>query len=502
MATRSISRLVATLVSIASLVGFASPAFAEQRAPFSLAATPARTDLPTICRDRFQLAFLRRRAPLLAESLAVHCAGVAGFRQPLRQLAISTTPWTESVIAQFDYTVGGEPTGAIAENQAGELFVAMDIGGTYHYGNITKLTPPARGQTAWTKSVLYEFSGGSDGGSPNGVSIGPNGVVYGTTFDGGHGCQGIGCGVVFQLTPPPPGRTAWKYRTIYEFSGERYDGTTPESAPLVAANGVLFGTTYTGGDNTCGFTYLNGCGTVYELAPPTTPQGRWSESVLYSFTGYPDGMGPAAGVIADVAGNLYGTTSATVQPVVGTVFELIAPTGSASTWTEKPLHIFHGPDGFAPSAELTAYRDKLYGVTIAGGTACYECGVVFSLTPPARGQTEWSEATIHNFNGIDGANPRSALIVRCDDLIGSTVGGPLPISGGSPGLVFELSPTGRDTWAERVLYGFPAATDGLQPGALVNGRGGVVYGATLYGAGISGVGTAFALEGGARCGPR
>lgn len=506
MANRSISRLVATLVCIASLFGFAGPAFAEQRAPFSPAAAPARTDLSAICRDPLMFAVWRRRAPLLAESLGKRCAGLASQAAPLRSRAISPAPWTESVIAQFDYAGGGAPVGSIAEDQAGSLFVALGLGGAYNLGNIVKLSPPSRGQSAWTKTVLHQFSGGSDGGGPTGVSIGRDGIVYGTTFDGGHGCLGFGCGVVFQLTPPPPGRTAWKYRTIYEFSGERGDGTTPNAAPLVAANGVLFGTTYAGGGGTgCPLSYaeLNGCGTIYELSPPTTPQGRWSERVLYAFTGYDDGSGPSTSLIADTAGNLYGTTEATVGS--GTVFELIAPTGLASAWTIKTLHAFSGLDGYQPVGGLTAYRDKLYGVTFTRGTGCapnYDCGVVFSLTPPGRGQSDWSEATIHNFNRVDGESPESALIVRCDDLIGTTFGGQQTPAVGSLGLVYELSPTGRASWAERVLYGFTGLNDGIRPGAIVNGRAGVIYGVTRYGAGPSGIGTAFALQGDARCGPR
>jgi len=130
------------------------------------------------------------------------------------------------------------------------------------------------------------------------------GNLYGTTSAGsGSGCGGFGCGVVWKLAPNPKGM--WTVSILHTFAGA--DGAHPLAGLIFDATGNLYGTTGAGGLNEsgCGIFGL-GCGVVFKLAPK--PDGTWTESVLYRFTGGVDGAAPAAGLVSDAAGNLYGTT--------------------------------------------------------------------------------------------------------------------------------------------------------------------------------------------------
>src|SRR5580693_744251 len=109
------------------------------------------------------------------------------------------------------------------------------------------------------------------------------------------------------------------------------DGDEPEQAtPIFDSQGNLYGTVFHGGAN-------NG-GAVYELSPPPGGSGLWTEALLYSFcqsSGCPDGQWPAASLIFDANGNLYGTTrSGGNSSQGGVVFELSPPAGGHGPWTE------------------------------------------------------------------------------------------------------------------------------------------------------------------------
>ncbi|HXM39851.1 MAG TPA: hypothetical protein VN924_01285 [Bryobacteraceae bacterium] len=103
------------------------------------------------------------------------------------------------------------------------------------------------------------------------------------------------------------------FSTLYFFSGQNGDGSQPEGNMAVAKHGAIDGTTYEGGivGSACpsGPLNLGGCGTVFRLTPPAAPEGAWTETVLYRFTGEDgDGAGPTAGVVIGLGGALYGTT--------------------------------------------------------------------------------------------------------------------------------------------------------------------------------------------------
>src|SRR5260370_16737108 len=104
------------------------------------------------------------------------------------------------------------------------------------------------------------------------------------------------------------------------------------------------------------------------------PAAAGTERVLYTFHGGVDGVGPFAGVIADAAGNLYGTTSAGGGTGTGcggtgcgTVFQLFPPTTVGAAWTETVLYSFQGftaADGAVAESPLGFdYGGNLYGAT-------------------------------------------------------------------------------------------------------------------------------------------
>jgi uncharacterized repeat protein (TIGR03803 family) len=206
---------------------------------------------------------------------------------------------------------------------------------------------------------------------------------------------------VFELTPPAPGKTKWTEIVLYSFCalGGCTDGENPEARLIRdALSGNLYGTTYYGG--------ANDEGTVFELTPPAAGPGMWTETVLYSFCAQggdecTDGENPEARVIRDPSGNLYGTTPYGGAYGEGTVFELTPPATGQTAWTESVLYSFcaHGgrdcTDGSYPEAGLI--RDmsgNLYGTTEDGGTD--GGGTVFELSPN-KAYTAWTESVLYSF---------------------------------------------------------------------------------------------------------
>jgi len=241
------------------------------------------------------------------------------------------------------------------------------------------------------------------------------------------------------------------------------------------------------------------------LIPTLLVASSWAaphEKVLYSFKdngidGTIDGKDPAAGLIFDASGNLYGTTAfgGCSDPFgCGTVFELTPTEGGK--WEEKVLHRFDETDGFIPFAGLIFdATDNLYGTTTVGGGGSNE-GTIFELTPTASGK--WGEKVLHGFDLYsDGFNPNAGLIFDASgNLYGTTSQG-----GRSNGLgtVFELTPKAGGGWTEKILHTFTNKDDGFNPEAdLTFNASGNLYGTTYAGGSISskcefGCGTVFEL---------
>jgi len=405
----------------------------------------------------------------------------------------------ETVIYSFQ---GGDDGGipyAPLTWEAGAFYGAADIGGSAcdSCGYIYKLTPPAPGQTSWTKTILYNFPAATEGAHPQSRLIFDKaGAIYGTTSTGG-----IGVGTVFKLTPPSGQQTAWTETELHSFTGK--DGEFPYGPLIMDDRGALYGTAEGGGSH--------GGGVVFRLAPSTSGGHTWTEAVIYSFTGGSDGEAPLGGVIEDQRGTLFGTTQYGGSAGLGTVFKLVQTDDWRREWSETVLHSFTGGDGANPNAGLIMdRRGNLYGPTSQGGTGiCAEssgCGTIFELSPPASAKAAWTETVLHGFTGgADGSYPNSTLALGDEGtLYGAAVNGGGSGCGGSGcGIVFKLTPPAAEPapWAETVLNRFKGGKDGAYPSSVVfrDTRLGLLFG-TAYSGGLGNCsigpcGVAFELSG-------
>jgi hypothetical protein len=279
------------------------------------------------------------------------------------------------------------------------------------------------------------------------------GNLYGATqFGGGKGttCDPFYqyCGTVFELNPPTTGGGKWKEKVLHRFvgvaSGQQLgDGADPNGGLVLDSKGSIYGTTYFGGSvkGECnGGSGGTGCGTVFEIIPPAKKDGAWAESVIYRFNGS-DGATPAAGIIFNGTGHLYGTAFAGANNGDGAVFELVAPKEGQGPWKETMLCRFKdGSDGENPRAGLTLHTDgNLYGATYAGSAFS---GTVFRLTPPKDKGDAWTLGILHGFTGSpDGAQPAANLIFDKEGNFYSTtqLGGTGGCTFGC-GTIFEVFP--------------------------------------------------------------
>jgi uncharacterized repeat protein (TIGR03803 family) len=387
---------------------------------------------------------------------------------------------TEKVLFSFQGKKMSSPAGHLIFDSAGNLYGTTGEGGMYGDGSVFELSPKPDG--GWTEQVLHSFNF-TDGKYPYANLIfDAVGNLYGTTLDGGAHANGT----VFELLPKVGGGCTEK--VLHNFSAAGTEGTTPFTNLIFDAAGNLYGTAYSGGDVACVTNNGGACGTVFELSPAGA--GDWTLKVLHKFHGI-DGAYPAAGLIFDRGGNLYGTTSGGGPDVLnqlGTVFELSRSTSGA--WTEKVLHDFNAvDDGNQPLAGLIFdTAGNLYGTTPYGGDGAGSVGTVFELSPTAAGH--WMEKVLYSFNtAVDGAAPRASLIF---DVAGNLYG--TTSLGGAEhyGTVFELSPAGVGDWTEKVLHSF-TGRDGNDPQtSLIMDAVGNLYGTTIEG-GAHNDGTVFEI---------
>ena len=275
---------------------------------------------------------------------------------------------------------GGSPFGALIADEAGNLYGTTFSGGALGWGAVFELSPPVNAGGAWKETVLHSFLEGTasitdDGCQPfAGLIADKQGNLYGTTTSCGASAIGgaSGAGVVFKLAPPSVAGGAWKETVLYSFRGGTSDGGTPNAGLIADPKGNLYGTTVFGG--------ASGAGVVFKLAPPSVAGGAWKETVLYSFGGgTSDGCTPQARLIADSKGNLFGTTAYCGASDAGTVFKLAPPSVAGGAWKETVLYSFGGSDGASPVAGLIADEaGNLYGTTYSGGAV--GSGTVYRLT--------------------------------------------------------------------------------------------------------------------------
>lgn len=359
-----------------------------------------------------------------------------------------TSGGNESVLYSFcsnsQCTDGETPSSGLIRDGAGNVFGTTTFGGKYLYGTVFKVRADN------TEQVLHDFPrpGGPDGFQPFVGLTAVKDLRYGITpyGGGGAGCGGEGCGAIFEI------EKAAQERVLYAFAGGS-DGGFPQGGLIADRAGNLYGMTDAGGNPGC--LDNQGCGTVFRMAPDGI------KTVLHDFAGSSDGSSadgssPTGSLIADKAGNLYGTTEfggaggencTTDGNGCGTIFKL-APDG-----TESVIYSFRGgSDGKWPLGGLVMdVAGNLYGTTMhGGGVICREksfcsrcgngCGTIFKVTPAG------SETVIHVFTGLgDGSYPAGSLIAdNSGRFYGTASGGGNTNdrcydSGGGCGVLFRVS---------------------------------------------------------------
>lgn len=329
------------------------------------------------------------------------------------------------VLHRFKGKDGARPSDSLILDGAGNLYGTTNLGGAFALGTAFKLTPNSA--EGWTESVLYSFcsvKNCADGWLPSAnLVFDAAGNLYGTATLGGKlggNCGTQGCGVVFSLKPNSVG--GWTESVLYTFCSATNcaDGKLPSTSLVFDALGNMYGITGLGGSL--------GFGVVFKLSPNSN--GKWTESVIHSFNeadAYPNN-----GVVFDIAGNLYGTTQGTGFSSFGTVYTL--KPNSDGSWSESVLYAFIGRDqnGLEPAAGVVLdTAGNLYGTTTIGGTFGY--GVVFRLHPNSDGS--WTYGKLHSFMGTAKSPYGSLLLDAAGNLEGTTISGG-SVNGG---VVFKMT---------------------------------------------------------------
>lgn len=398
-------------------------------------------------------------------------------------------------IHNFNGLDGATPYAPLTRDAAGNLYGTTSEGGWGGYGVVFKI------DAAGNYTMLYQFTGGADGCSPYaGLVLDSAGNLYGTTNNCGAADSSFGSGVVFKID------TAGHETVLYTFTGGT-DGANPMAGLFRDSAGNLYGTTSRGGaglsgvvfkldnighysvlysfgtapdggfplagvvrdaaGNLYGTTNLGGAagfGTVYKV------DATGHETVLYSFkSGIADGAYPYAGVILDASGNLYGTTEQGGAGNVGIVFK-VSQDGHETVLCNLP----GAPGGSSPASGVT--RDSagnFYGTTRGGGAG--DVGVVYKMDRTGH------ETVLYNFTGgADGGDPSSGVVRdSAGNLFGTThSGGSLSADNPYCGVLYKLDPSGHQT----VLHAFTCGADGAFPeGPLARDAEGNIYGTTYAG---------------------
>lgn len=379
---------------------------------------------------------------------------------------------TLSTLAGFNGINGSAPyLGSLVSDAGGNLFGTTSYGGANGDGTVFEIVKTASGYTA-APVVLASFND-SDGAHPSsGLIIDANGDLFGTTNSGGA----FEDGTVFEIANTTTGYASTP-TTLVNFDVD--NGGFPESSLIADANGNLFGTTVGGG--------AFGDGTVFEIAKTATGYAS-TPTTLVSFDG-DDGASPIAGLVADSNGDLFGTTRLDGAYGFGTAFEIVNTT---SGYDPAPVTLvsFEGTEGEYPySTLITDANGDLFGTTRSGGTLGY--GTVFEIANTTSGYDS-APVTLVNFEYTNGANPYSGLIADSNgNLFGTTE------SGGTSGdgTIFEVANTTSGfSSTPATLINFDGANGENPYSGLIVDASGDLFG-TTYSGGSSLDGTVYEVTG-------
>jgi uncharacterized repeat protein (TIGR03803 family) len=278
------------------------------------------------------------------------------------------------------------------------------------------------------------------------------------------------------------------YTLIHSFTGPP-DGALPNTL-IRDSEGNVYGTTRSGGLATCG---LGSCGTVFKIDP------AGNETILFSFPGGSAGSDPAAGVVLDAEGNLYGTTQGNGVINGASVIYRIDPSGNETFFEADTAEVSD-----LDSQVVLDPQGNLYGMAPYSGPACrgneqgFGCGDLFKLS--SKGQL----TVLHKFNGSDGMEPEGGLAIDAQgNLYGTTIyGGDYSCKSAGYsypepgcGTVYKLDSTGKFT----VLHTFHGKGDGAFAQGVILDSDGNLYGLAAEGGDITstqiyGLGTVFKVD--------
>ncbi len=320
---------------------------------------------------------------------------------------------------------GANPYAGLILDSSGNLYGTTTSGGGAQAGVVFRID--ATGQ----ETVLYRFTGGADGSAPyGGVTLDPAGNLYGTTVGGGKGKSGV----VFKLD------ASGQETVLYSFTGGD-DGDAPYAGVIRGVAGDLYGTTISGGG-------AQDKGILFRISP------AGQETVIHRFRGS-DGGNPKAGVVFDGSGNLYGTTYDGGDSGTGNVYR-VDTAGALTVLYSFPSEPGNAPNGIYPAAGVILDAEgNIYGTTFIGGPGIgagsygYN-GVVYKV------DTTGKETLLCTFTNGDGLNPAAGVIRDpAGNLYGAaTYGGTL-----GQGIIFKIDTSGRFT----VLYNFTGGDEGGYP---------------------------------------
>ena len=304
---------------------------------------------------------------------------------------------------------------------------------------------------AYTGAIFTQFTGGgigTNGYQPDGLVMAANGDFYGETGLGGAD----GYGALFKIAAGTN-----KVISLVSFNGK--DGILPRGGMVVDAQGDVFGTTSSGG--------VDGVGTLFEYSASA---GKLITLVSFNRT---NGAYPETGVVADAAGNLYGSTVGfTDSPDRAVIFKWVASSSTLTTLAVFPTDI-----GLGTSLTVDAQGD-IFGTTRTGGPD--GLGRIFEIHA-----TSSSVTYLASFNGANGEFPHGGLVLDSEgDIFGTSGGGVFGF-----GAAFEWYASSSKLIS---LASFQNVVGSAPVGQLVMNADGDLFGVASFGGG-DGLGSVFEI---------
>lgn len=406
-----------------------------------------------------------------------------GYFLSVFKLSPSSNTWNEQTL--YTFSAGNASSypniaGLVIDGE-GDVFGTLSITATATQGFAFELKPSSGG--SWTEQTLYTFPGRAAGGVPTGPLFLNGGNLFGTTLDGGSTtCNGsLGCGVVYELVKGAGGQ--WSESALFAFTGDNVGEPSSPSLGGFDNSGNLYGSSLTGGAGGC-----SQCGSVFELSP--AGNGTWTQTYLWKFAyNGPQSMYYPEGLVATSTGQVYGiiATPFGFYDEQGSIFEL-SPRPGPGAWNFNLLYIFPFTDGQWPSPGLLADKaGNLYGTTAYGGAN--NIGSIYEISPIGNG---WKDSVLYSFgpaSSVAGfsAGPFPLTFDANGNLYGTTQYG----GAYSLGSVFELSPKAGGGWQEKDLYSFQSVGP-VPTGGVIFDSAGHIYFPTNVG-GSQGFGAVFQL---------